>query len=76
MSAIKYGILSEHEGFIDAFVALQGISKIVTILRHPKNQLVTVALDVIPKLLAFDSALQYMKKKPDLFTNLYEKMDS
>ena len=27
-------------------------------------------------LLAKDYALQYMKSKPDLFTNLYEKMDS
>ena len=76
MSAIKYAILSEHEAFIEAFVQLEGVTKIITILRHPKNQLVTIALDVIPKLLANDSALQFMSKKPDLFTNLYEKMDS
>ena len=76
MSAVKYAILSEHQSFIDAFIELQGLSKIITILRHPKNALVTVALDVIPKLLGFESALNYMKKKPDLFTNLYEKMDS
>ena len=57
MSAVKYAILAEHEGFIDAFVECGGIAKMVTILRHPNNQLVMVALDVIPKLLAFDSAL-------------------
>ena len=57
MGAVKYAILSEHEGFIDSFVELGGITKIITILRHPRNPLVTVALDVIPKLLAFDSAL-------------------
>jgi len=76
MSAIKYAILSEQETFIEAFVQLDGVTKLITLLRHPKNQLVTIALDIIPKLLTVDVALQFMQKKPDLFTNLYEKMDS
>ena len=76
MNAVKSSIQSDHERFIDTFVAFDGITKIITILRHPKNQLVSVALDVIQMLLGHESALLYMKQKPDLFTNLYEKMDS
>ena len=76
MMAVRYSLSADHEGFIDAFVECGGITKVVTILRHPKTGLVSVALDVMPKLLAYDSALSYMKSKPDLFTSLYEKMDS
>ena len=73
---IKAAIHSEHEAFIDAFISLDGLSKAVQILRHPKVPLVEAALSIIHRLLGSESTIEYMKKKPDLFTNIYEKMDS
>ena len=76
MNIVKASIHSEHESFIEAFISLDGISKAITILRHPSVPLVEIALSIIHRLLSFESTIEYMKKKPDLFTNLYEKMDS
>ena len=76
LNIVKAAIHSEHDAFINAFISLDGISKAITILRHPKVPLVEIAISIVHKLLGFDYGMEYMKKKPDLFTNLYEKMDS
>ena len=76
MEIVKASIASEHKTFIEAFISLDGISKAVTILRHPKIPLIEIAISIIHKLLEFENGMEYMKKKADMFTNIYEKMDS
>ena len=52
MNIVKASIChSEHESFIEAFISLDGISKAITILRHPSVPLVEIALSIIHRLL-------------------------
>ena len=76
MDAVKYSIMSKHEGFISDFVQAGGIPRLIAILHHPVKAIVVAALDAIPVLFEVDVALQYMKQRQKLFTQIYEQMDS
>ena len=76
MDAVKHTILSGHEGFISDFVQEGGVTKIVAILHHPMREIVLAALDAIPAFFEAEPALQYMKQRQKLFTQIYEQMDS
>ena len=76
MEAIKYAMLSNHEAFINEFVEFRGMTKLVTLLQHPLKEIVLAVLDTLPTLFGVESAMQYLSKRLDLFTRIYEHIDS
>ena len=76
MEAVKYAMLSNHEGFINSFVEFWGISKLMTLLDHPMTEIVLAVLDTLPTLFSIENAVHYMLKRPELFTWVYENLDS
>lgn len=76
MEHIQLSLMSDLESFIDEFIAANGLSKLMGLLKHPVSSLVVQVMDCIPRLLMFDSTMSYIRSNPNVFVGPYEKMES
>lgn len=69
---IQTNLRAEQDFFVEEFIKLDGIAKLISLIKVLDSNLVKICLESLTYVLVYLNGIQYLRKRPHLFVKMLE----